>query len=57
MASIALLVSWEIWNERNARVFKNKHAPPMVIFEKVKYEARLWALAGAKHVNFLMPRE
>jgi hypothetical protein len=28
MASFALLASWEIWNERNARVFKNKHAPP-----------------------------
>jgi hypothetical protein len=57
MVSIALLVSWGIWNERNARVFKNKHAPPMVIFEKVKNGSRLWALAGAKHVNFLMPRE
>lgn len=57
MASITLLVTWEIWNERNARVFKNKHAPPTVIFDKIRNEARLWALAGAKHVNFLMPRE
>jgi hypothetical protein len=57
MAYISLLVAWEIWNERNVRVFKNKHASPTVILEKVRNEARLWALAGAKHVNFLMPGE
>jgi hypothetical protein len=51
VASITLLVTWEIWNERNARVFKNKHAPPTVVFDKIRNEARLWALAGAKHVK------
>jgi hypothetical protein len=33
MASLALLVSLGIWNEHNARVFYNKHAPPFVILE------------------------
>jgi hypothetical protein len=32
VASLALLVSWKLWNERNARVFKKKHVPPSVLF-------------------------
>jgi hypothetical protein len=28
---ITLLVSCELWNERNARVFKDKHALLMVV--------------------------
>jgi hypothetical protein len=35
----------------NARVSRNKHAPPSVLFEKIKYEAKLWVLAGAKRMN------
>jgi hypothetical protein len=47
VASLTLLVSWKIWNERNARVFNNKHAPTTVIFDKIE-EAKLWVTAGAK---------
>ena len=57
VASLTLLTAWEIWSERNTRVFKKKSAPSFVIFERVKREARLWALAGAKHLGNLMPRE
>ena len=48
IASITLLVSWEIWNERNARVFRNKHVPSFVIFDLIKNEAKLWVTAGTK---------
>ena len=41
MASLTLLVTWEIWNERNARVFNKKFATPCVILERIKREARL----------------
>lgn len=41
LASVTLLVSWEIWSERNTRVFKNKHAPPLVILQKIKQESNL----------------
>jgi hypothetical protein len=34
VASLSLLVLWEIWNERNARVFYNKHVPHAVILKK-----------------------
>ena len=57
MASLTLLVVWEIWNERNARVFNKKFASPVVILEKIKREARMWVTAGAKHLGEIMPRE
>jgi hypothetical protein len=34
IALLTLLVTWEIWNGRNARVFNNKQAPSMVILGK-----------------------
>jgi hypothetical protein len=41
VASLTLLVTWEIWNERNARLFRNKHIPSFVLLDKIKKEARL----------------
>jgi hypothetical protein len=52
-----LLTVWEIWKERNARVFWNKLSPSFVILEGIKCEARLWVLAGAKRLGELMPGE
>jgi hypothetical protein len=57
VSSLTLLITWEIWNERNARIFRNKHAPTQVVIEKIKTEARLWVLAGAKHLGNVMPGE
>jgi hypothetical protein len=57
MTSLAMLIIWEIWNERNDRVFKNKRATSQVIFERITKEAKLWVLAGAKNLSQLMPRE
>jgi hypothetical protein len=57
MASLAMLIIWEIWNERNDRIFKNKSSPTQVVFERIKKEATLWVIAGAKGLGILMPRE
>jgi hypothetical protein len=57
ITSLSFLVSSRIWNERNARVFCNKHAPPFMILEHIKRKARLWVLAGAKHLGDLLPGE
>jgi hypothetical protein len=57
LATLTLLTVWEIWNERNARVFRNKSAPTFVILDKIKCEARLWVLAGAKNLGSIMPGE
>jgi hypothetical protein len=52
-----LLTVWEIWNERNARVFRNKSSPSFVVLDRIKLEAHLWALAGAKKLGSIMPGE
>jgi hypothetical protein len=57
LASLTLLTVWELWNERNARVFQNKHSPSFVIVDKIKGEAMLWVLAGAKRLGDLLPGE
>ena len=57
LASLMMLISWEIWSERNARVVRNVAVPPVVIINKIKQEVSLWALAGAKHLGIVMPRE
>lgn len=57
LASLTLLITWELWNERNARVFRNKHAPPFVVLDRIKNEVRLWVIAGAKHLGEIMPGE
>jgi hypothetical protein len=52
VASITILASWKIWNERNVWVFRNKHVTPSVIFEKIKKrELKLWVTAGAKRLR------
>jgi hypothetical protein len=57
MASIAMLVSWEIWKERNPRVFSNNASTMAMVIDKIKDEAALWSLAGAKALSNVMPRE
>jgi hypothetical protein len=57
LASLVLLTVWEIWKERNARVFRHKLSPTFVILDKIKCEARLWVLAGAKRLGELIPGE
>jgi hypothetical protein len=57
MASLAMLIIWEIWNERNDRVFRNKRASTQVVFERIEKEATLSVIAGAKILSNLMTRE
>jgi hypothetical protein len=56
-ASLVMLTSWKIWNERNARVFRNVASMPSVIVNKIKGEAVIWWTAGAKHLGSIIPRE
>jgi hypothetical protein len=57
MASLVMLISWEIWKERNARIFRDTYMTSSYIIIKIKEEVALWSLAGAKAVSDLMPRE
>jgi hypothetical protein len=57
LTSLTLLTVWEIWKERNVRVFRQKLSPTFVILDKIKCEARLWVIAEAKRLGNLMPEE
>ena len=57
MASLLMLISWELWKERNARIFRNVSTPSMIIVDKILEEARLWVLAGAKCLEVILPRK
>jgi hypothetical protein len=57
LASLTLLTVWVIWKERNARVFHKKLSPSFVILDKIKCEARLSVIAGARRLGDLMPGE
>ncbi|KAM3391717.1 hypothetical protein ACQJBY_013051 [Aegilops geniculata] len=57
LASLMMLISWEIWTERNSRVFRNTATPSTVLISKIKAKVSLWAMAGAKHMSIVMPRE
>ena len=45
--SLILLVAWEVWRERNSRVFDKVFKPTNVLIEHIKNEAKQWALASA----------
>ncbi|KAM3229105.1 hypothetical protein ACQJBY_060183 [Aegilops geniculata] len=57
MASLFMLVSWELWKERNARVFINTSTSSSIIVDKILDEASLWVSAGAKGLDVILPRE
>ncbi len=44
--SLVLLVSWQLWKERNSRVFDSALASVAVVLESIRSEGQLWSLAG-----------
>jgi hypothetical protein len=51
--SLILLVIWEVWKERNDRVFNRRAAAPPSLLAKIKSEASAWMAAGAKDLALL----
>jgi hypothetical protein len=41
------LICWEIWKERNRRIFEKKELPFTGLLVRIKDEADVWRLAGA----------
>jgi len=39
---------------KNARTFEHKESAPMELLQKIKEDASLWAMAGAKYVSKLL---
>ena len=52
--SLAILVVWSIWCERNRRVFNDEVKAPDKIVEEIKDTSRLWTAAGAQHLASLV---
>jgi hypothetical protein len=56
LASLAMLISWEIWKELNERVFRNNASPVTMLVSRIKDEVTMSSRAGAKALNNVMPR-
>lgn len=57
MASLTMLVSWTVLNERNSRVFCLKGAPPPVLLRIILDKANLWVTAVAKYLGKIVLHE
>jgi hypothetical protein len=44
--TIAILVHWKIWKERNSRVFENLTHSVDVVFEGIRDDIFMWRAAG-----------
>ncbi|OEL17550.1 hypothetical protein BAE44_0021431, partial [Dichanthelium oligosanthes] len=53
--SLILLVAWELWNQRNARIFRRKFTSSEDLV-KIKEEATTWCAARAKWLSEIIPR-
>nr|ABG66033.1 transposon protein, putative, CACTA, En/Spm sub-class [Oryza sativa Japonica Group] len=53
--SLILIMSWEIWNEQNRRIFRNKELSTAALITKIKEESKTGATAGAKYLAEMLP--
>jgi hypothetical protein len=54
---MTLLISWEIWKERNNPIFDRRGASVPSFINRIKDEASLWIAAGTKDLAGLLARE
>ena len=54
LRTLIILVIWEIWLERNARIFKHKETACPVLISKIKDHASCWMAAGTKRLSALV---
>jgi len=54
--SLTMLISWEIWKERNNRILNRQETSTTRLMEKIKAEAAIWATAGAKDIASVIPQ-
>lgn len=49
--AIAMLTVWEVWKERNARIFNKTSRSPQQVFYSIQEEARTWVRAGNRAIE------
>lgn len=54
--SFFMLIGWFLWKERNARTFERVASSVQPVLCKLADEAKLWILAGNKHLAVLEDR-
>jgi hypothetical protein len=55
LASAALLTPWLIWKQRNECIFEGAQPSVQSLVARIKDEAALWARAGAKGLEVVLP--
>ncbi|CAD6343674.1 unnamed protein product [Miscanthus lutarioriparius] len=53
--SVTMLTVWDIWKERNNRVFGRTSRSPQQLFWAIQDEARMWIRAGNSGVEIIIP--
>lgn len=48
--TLTLLVTWEIWNERNRKTLQHKKSLAPFLISKIKEETKTWGMAGARNL-------
>jgi hypothetical protein len=51
VASLTMLISWEVWKERNARVFLDTSSNANMIITRIMDEANARCLTGTKFLS------
>ncbi|KAF8772420.1 hypothetical protein HU200_005781 [Digitaria exilis] len=51
--SLFAIVSWQLWKERNAWVFRGAESQPAELLRRIQKEGEDWISAGAKHLGCL----
>jgi hypothetical protein len=54
--SLFTLTSWELWKERNARLFRGRHSSMIEFLQVIKVQAELWVAAGAEDLRSIASR-
>jgi hypothetical protein len=53
VSTLFMLVCWQLWKERNARVFDRRSATVAMVLDRIRAEADLWITAGARKLGSL----
>jgi hypothetical protein len=51
VTTLFMIIAWNLWKERNARLFKHVTTPMSVISDRIKTEADLWIAAEARKLG------
>jgi hypothetical protein len=52
-STLFMIVAWHLWKDRNLRLFEQRTAITSVIIDRIKPEANLWVVAGARKIGRL----